>query len=131
MKEQLRFLRKTSAKLTCFLLKTCHTARNDPFLDGINRMKREEKSICRSQASSDFNQRLLVELETTKTRYEEHLNKTNSNNEDMTLSNVYELIKSVSDISMVKVQLDAIRKHQQHLVQKNEHVVDVNKTQTE
>ena len=91
-------------------------------------MIREEEIICEKQQSTDINRRLIKGLNQLKTRYEEHLHTITSNREDLSLSKIYDLIESVSDKSMVKIQLDAIRKHQQLLVEKNEHFAQINKT---
>jgi hypothetical protein len=71
-------------------------------------MINEEQFICDRQTSTDSNEILIEKLKKLRTKYAEHLNTMKSDNEDLTLSNIYHLIKSVDKIPMVKIQLDAI-----------------------
>lgn len=131
MEKQHTFLYETCAKFTYFLMHTFSTWKDDLFLNGINTMIRQEKSILKIHNSSDFNEKLMTELKRLKTNYKEHLDTIRSNKEDSTLSEIYGLIKSVNNISMVKIQLDVIRQYQQILVKNSQYVVDVNKTHLE
>jgi histone H3/H4 len=56
------------------------------------------------------------------------MNTIKSTREDLTLSNIYELIKSVNAIPMVRIQVDAIKKYQQLLVENNQRVVHEDET---
>ncbi len=94
-----------------------------PFLTGADRMISEEQFICERQPSSDANKTLINGLKQFKTKYEEHLNTVKSDREKLTLSNTYDLIKSINKIPMVKIQLDAISQYHQRLVENNQRVV--------
>jgi uncharacterized protein YfkK (UPF0435 family) len=109
-------------------MKTSHSAQDDAFLTGINRMINEEENICEAQKSDNLNQALVKGLEQLKTKYEEHLKAIKPDKENIDLSDIYKLIKAVNEIPMVTVQLVAIRKYHQKLLKSNEHIVHVNES---
>jgi hypothetical protein len=108
LRKQLKCLYETCAELSYFLTNNSSSIREDPFLHGLDRMINEEQFICDRQTSTDSNEILIEKLKKLRTKYAEHLNTMKSDNEDLTLSNIYHLIKSVDKIPMVKIQLDAI-----------------------
>ncbi|CAF4448275.1 unnamed protein product [Rotaria sp. Silwood2] len=118
----------TCAKFSYFLMKTSSNSKENPFLSDINRIIHEEKYICRTQTMNDLNRQLLNRLEELKIKYEEYLHTIKSSSDDLTLSGIYNLIKSTYKISMIKIQLNAINKYQQTLVLNNQHEVFIDKT---
>jgi hypothetical protein len=89
-------------------------------------MIQEEENICHTHESSSLNKRLFKGMEELKTKYDEQLNTIKSNRENFVLTKIYDLMESVSDKSMVKIQLDAVRRHQQLLVENNQRFGYVN-----
>jgi hypothetical protein len=104
------------------------TLPDDPFLTGIDRMIEEEQFICHTQTSNNANGLLIDGLKQFKTKYQEHLNTIKLDKNNPILSNIYDLIESMNRIHMVKIQLNAIREYQQHLVDNNQRAVRVNET---
>ena len=109
-------------------MKTSRIPLDDPFLAGIDRMNNEEQFICNAQTPNTANILLIDGLKQFKTKYTEHLNTIKSNRKDLTLSNIYNLIKSVQEISMVEIQLNAITGYQQLMVDNNQRAVHVKET---
>jgi hypothetical protein len=108
------------------LVKTSESQQSDPFLDGIERMINEENFICQIQNPNDFNQDLVIQLEKLKKNYQKKANATELDKQTPILSSIYDLIKSTNEIPMVKVQVNAIRKYHQHLLESNQRIVRVN-----
>jgi hypothetical protein len=105
------------------------TSSDDPFLTGIERMINEEQFICNTQKTSNEANALLIDgLKQFKTKYQEYLNTIKSDKNNLTLSNIYDLIESVNRIPMVKIQLNAIREYQQRLVDNNQRAVRAGET---
>ena len=128
LKKQLDALVETCAKFSSFLTKTCKHPTDDPCLTGLERMINEEKFICNTQTPNELNKKLLKKLEHRKRSYEEHLNEINTSREDLTLLSIYDLIKLVHQIPMVKIQLHAIRKYQECLLESNQRDGETSKT---
>jgi len=112
------------------LTKIAQNEQSDPFLTGIKRMINEEMFICeiQEQKSNDLNQELIIELERIRKYYERKANVSESDRQNLTLPNIYDLIKSMNEIPTVNVQLDAIRKYHQHLLESNQRIVHVNES---
>jgi hypothetical protein len=127
LRKQLKYLYEKCAELSYFLMNNSSSIQEDPFLNGLDRMVNEEQLICDRQTSTDLNKVLFERLKQLRTKYAEHLNTMKSDNEDLTLSNIYHLIKSADKIPMVKIQLDAIRDYHELLVENNQRVVRLNK----
>ena len=105
-------------------MKTSSIATGDQFLRDINRMVRQEKLICDTQISNELNREILHELERFRTKYEENLNKVKSSKNDLSLSDIYTLMKNVAEIPTIAIQLDAIKKYQQLFIENNQYIVD-------
>ena len=100
---------------------TTQPRQDDPFLSGLIRMIQEERTICgKRQHQNNFNQVLIAELEKVKTEYEYFFQKAYSDNTNGELCSIYELIKSLDDIRMIKEQTDAVKKYQQLLLSSDE-----------
>ena len=122
MDAQLKQLCETSGKLSYLLTNVLRTSPNDPFLDGIDRMIREERSICNTQTPNHTNNQLIDVLNRFKTNYQNQLETIKANRENLPLTSVYDLFDSLERISMVKTQMDAIRVYQEHFVDSNQRV---------
>ncbi|CAF1267357.1 unnamed protein product [Adineta steineri] len=114
LNQQRTTLCKVSAELACFLTAS-QLNQEDPFLSGLIRMITEENMICQKENQNHINQKLMIELEKFKNEYQ-NFNAKYSKKKNKPLSDIYELIKSVNEISMVKKQLHAIRKHHKSLL---------------
>ncbi len=91
-------------------------------------MINEENFICQIQNPNGFNQDLLIQLEKLKKNYQKKANATELDRQNLILSSIYDLIQSTNEIPMVKVQVNAIRKYHQHLLESNQHIVCVNES---
>ena len=91
-------------------------------------MIKEEQWICQKQKQSVFNHRLSDELEKVKNEYELSFNKAHPSEKDDLLSNIYKLISSVSQLPMVKQQMNAIKIYQEHFIKLNERDTDIQTT---
>ena len=120
-------LGETCANFARFLI-TAQARHDDPFSSGLVRMINEEESVAKSQSQSIFNQQLANELRVLLKEYQQLFDKTQSGNENKTLTNIYELIILVNDVPMVKEQMDAIKKYCQLLLEANEHDTDVQRS---
>ena len=127
MKKQLNSFSEKCAKLSYFLTKTS-TSQEDLFLSDINRIIDEENLIVETQNSNSLNKRLFNGLKQLKTKYEECLDTIKSSRDDLNLPKIYDLIKSTDEMSMIKIQLNAIKKYQRIFLKNNEYQVHINKT---
>ncbi len=91
-------------------------------------MINEENFICQIQNPNDLNQDLVIQLEKLKKDYEKKANAIELDRQNLILSSIYDLIKSTNQIHMVKVQVNAIRKYHQHLLESNQRIVRVNES---
>ncbi|CAF1333807.1 unnamed protein product [Adineta steineri] len=118
LNQQRTVLCKISAELACFLTAS-QLNQEDPFLSGLIRMITEENMICQKENQNHINQKLIIELEKFKNEYQ-NFNAKYCKKKNKPLSDIYELIKSVNEISMVKKQLHAIRKYHKSVLTADE-----------
>lgn len=79
------------------------------------RMFDEETNISKQHHQSRYNQQLVIAVEMCRKMYEALLVEIQSNPIDQSLSHIYELIESVSEIPVVCEQIHAIRKFRQSI----------------
>jgi 3-dehydroquinate dehydratase len=119
LNQQRTFLCETSARFARFLM-TTQSRQDDPFLSGLIRMVEEEKTIVQRDNQSNFNQQLVGELEKVKKEYQIFFNATHWENDNEALSDLYDLMRSVNEISMIKEQMNAVKEYQQRRLASSE-----------
>ncbi|CAF4236157.1 unnamed protein product, partial [Rotaria sordida] len=82
---------------------------NDPILSVLNRMIKEEKSICLQKGNQNLNANLYDDLKSFKNEYKEAWSMSISNPKPITLPEVYKLIKTASEIREISEQLSIIK----------------------
>lgn len=115
---------ETCIKFARFLINT-QAREDDLFLSGLKRMISEEESICQQQGQCPLNQQLVIELRALTKTYDQLFDETHLGAENEILSNIYELIKLMNNIPMIKEQTNAITIYQHFLLTSNEYIVDV------
>ena len=114
---ELQIIYERCARLFYFAV-TNDLIAHDVFVCGINRMIDEEKFLSR-----DPNSLLLDGLEQFKSSYEKQMNDLKTMKPPLKVSDVYDLMKQLNDISTVQLQVNTIKIYQRVLLLKYQHDV--------
>jgi ribosomal protein S20 len=87
-------------------------------------MLNEEKSIYQKQNESIFNKQLATQLRTLIKDYKQLFDQIHCDSGKKILPDIYESIRAVNEVPMMKEQIDAIREYQQFLLTSNEHNIE-------
>lgn len=87
----------------------------------MNRILNEEEFICQKYNESIFNKQLTSQLRILINDYKQLFHQIHF---DSILSNIYESIRLINEIPMIKEQINAIREYQQYLLTSNERNIE-------
>ena len=121
MNDRLNKLVYTSARLSHFLMHDVCLKKDDPFLNEWLEMISEEEYICKNEKSNDYNSKLTKRLLELCNQYKEEMNQLKSSDENINLTAIYELIKSIGEYSIVKEQVMAVKKTRQIMLKEYEY----------
>jgi GTP-binding protein EngB required for normal cell division len=130
MKEQLSLLRNASAEFAHFLVSFARSSKDDPFWIGITQMIGEENDICKSRTPNEMNLKLAQNLRELLQKYEQHMNKRNSDQQHSPLPVIYEWIQTICGHPMVQIQMAAVRETQEEIMKLYEYKVPENLAST-
>ncbi|CAF3216817.1 unnamed protein product [Rotaria sp. Silwood2] len=123
MVERLTALSHASVEFAHFLIHTAYSTKDDPFLNGLVEMIAEETYTCEIKISNNFNKQLCEELSKLANEYEQRMNKKKSIQENIDLPAVYKLIKIISECSVVREQIIAVKKRHRMMIEEYEYEV--------
>ncbi|CAF2753086.1 unnamed protein product [Rotaria sp. Silwood2] len=112
-----------SVELAYFLISTTCSTKDDPFLNALVEMIVEETYICEIQTTNDFNKQLVQELSKLESQYEQQMSKMKSTNENIDLPAIEKLIMNISEYSIIRVQMTAVKKGRQMMIEEYEYEV--------
>ncbi len=128
MKKELNLLRNASVEFAYFLIHVARSSEDDPFFIGMTQIIGEENNISKRE-NAYTNERLAEKLRDLLHKYEQRMDMINSNQHSK-LSVIYELIQTICEHPMVKIQMAAIRKTQEAIMKLYEYEVPENLTST-
>ena len=120
MMKDYSLLCRASAQFSHFLISIARSRNDDPFLVGIVQMIAEENDFCQAYKSNNLNLELVRKLNELMDVYQRHLDRMELNQKHGNLYNIYQLIQTVNEVPMVKVQMDALKKSQKILMKQYE-----------
>ncbi|CAF1133069.1 unnamed protein product [Rotaria sordida] len=124
MKRNLEQLTQIIIQFAYFYKYLVHIAtENDPILSVLNRMIKEEKSICSQKGNQNLNANLYDNLKSFKNEYKEAWSMSISNPKPITLPEVYKLIKTASEIREISEQLSTIKQMEDIYMNEQEKLV--------
>ncbi|CAF0953107.1 unnamed protein product [Rotaria sordida] len=123
MNDRLHELCNVSAEFAHFLMHVVCSTKVDPFLIGFVEMITEEDAICNSQTSDRFNLQLVNDLRNLKNKYDNRFNEILHNENYRKLSDIYNLINTISKYPMVCEQLAAVKEGQKIMMKQHEHEI--------
>jgi GTP-binding protein EngB required for normal cell division len=91
-----------------FLMYIAHSVKDDPFLNGFNRMIEEEEEIKKLQ-SNELNLQLIQQLENILHDYKERMNNIKHRTWDGNLSKIHDQMKTINEHPIVSQQIAAMK----------------------
>jgi GTPase SAR1 family protein len=121
MQSNLDYLKQASQKFGCFFYSITHTSEvNGPVLSYLNQMIEEENKICQQKGTPCLNSILHTKLNQFREEYNQTQNISMSNRNSIHLAEIYKLIESVTDLDLIRKQIDVIKRYHQKYMSEQE-----------
>jgi hypothetical protein len=123
MKNMLDHLCYASAEFCHFLINVAGSSKNDPFLIGLVKMIAEEHYLSENFEPNYLNLQLVNDLKQFQNKYEQRKNDIAHNQKDTYLPDIYILINTIQEYSMVREQVVAAKKGRKIMMKQHEYEI--------
>ncbi|CAF3137444.1 unnamed protein product [Rotaria sp. Silwood2] len=123
LEEMLNNLCEKSAEFHHFLLRSSCNPETDEFLDGLDRMIKEEEEACNKNSPHELNMKLIQALQELKEKYKNQKKEMARRKQSIELTDIYQKITSVSEFKMIASQISAIHEWHKEMIKYYQHEV--------